>query len=301
MNPAHLLPLLLLVIPIIWGFYGYFKTRGEKKTTHINTTGDYWPLIINSAVLYALAFNIIFFIQELFLALGKRWLGLKAYLYHNNHNWEGQHPMDDLAQGYGAVSILVLACICLVIARRISMSTHWMQLFFLWMAYQGFAQSIPQFITAGTAPDTDTGQAFAYLGLTQQTGVIISLAGILLMVFICFRFSRWLLQLAPSPAYVASASSRFSYLFRIALLSSLIGVLLITPFRIMPWSRALLPVFVMLFSIPIVFANAWKAKPAYTINNHVNQRVFPIPVILLLVLLLVFQLVLARGVEVSRW
>jgi hypothetical protein len=69
-------------------------------------------------VLYALAFNIIFFIQELFLALGKRWLGLKAVLYHNNHNWYGEHPMDDLAQGYGAVAIFITAVICFIIAEN---------------------------------------------------------------------------------------------------------------------------------------------------------------------------------------
>ena len=103
----HLLPFALLLVPLIWGLYGFFKTRGEAKNILNADRKSTGVLIINSAVLYALAFNIIFFIQELFLALGKRWLGLKAILYHYNHYWEGTHPMESLAQGYGAAAILV--------------------------------------------------------------------------------------------------------------------------------------------------------------------------------------------------
>ena len=56
----HLLPFTLLLIPLIWGLYGFFKTRGVEK----KIPDDKKPagiLIINSAVLYALAFNIIFY------------------------------------------------------------------------------------------------------------------------------------------------------------------------------------------------------------------------------------------------
>ena len=28
---SHLLPFSLLLLPIIWGLYGFFKTRGEAK------------------------------------------------------------------------------------------------------------------------------------------------------------------------------------------------------------------------------------------------------------------------------
>lgn len=293
---SHLLPLTLLVIPIIWGIYGYLKNR-KQSTPSFEKPGSPWPLIINSAVMYALAFNLIFFIQELFLALGKKWLGLKAYLYHNNHNWEGNHPMQDLAQGYGATAIFITGVICLLIARRVKLSTHWLQLFFLWMAFQGFAQSLPQFITAAMAPDTDTGQAYTYLGITDSTGLLISIAGILLMLLTGKAYSQYFLQLAPSEKHILTASRRFNYLFQVTVAASVIGIMLIIPFRIMPWSRATAPVFVTLLSVPMVFANAWKAKVSYTINSKVNRKIFIWPVILLIGLLLFFQLVLAKGME----
>lgn len=295
---SHLLPLALLVVPIIWGIYGYFKTRSLNNIpSSSHSSPSAWPLIINSAVLYALAFNLIFFIQELFLALGKRWLGLKAYLYHNNHNWDGDHPMERLAQGYGAVAILIVGIICLFIARGMKRSPHWVQLLFLWMSFQGFAQSLPQFITAKAAPDTDTGQVFTYLGIGETEGIIITIAGIVTMLVIGASYSRYLLQLAPTTEQTDKPGKRFSYLFKIALVASLIGIVLIIPFRIMPWDRAIAPVAVTMISIPMVFANAWKVKDINPVNNEVNDKIFIVPVLILTAVLLIFQLILAKGIE----
>ena len=293
-DPRHLLPLLLLLIPILWAIYGFIKTR--KETRH-RISYPSIAIVINSSVLYALGFNIIFFIQELFLALGKKWLGLKAVLYHNNHNWYGEHPMDDLAQGYGALAIFITAIICFIVARAIKDSKHWSLLFFLWMSFQGFAQSLPQFITAFMAPDTDTGQAFSYLGLSQTNGWIIAILSMVLMLLIGVLFSKLLLHLAPSGLITDNARARFGYLFRIALVASLIGIFLIIPFRIMPWNRAVAPVFVTLFAIPMVFANGWKIKPIVPLNSDINKKIFFLPIIFLIILLLIFQLVLAKGVE----
>jgi hypothetical protein len=297
MQISHLLPFLLILVPIFWGIYGFVVNRKGARNVLLAKQRSGWIIVVNSAILYALAFNIIFFIQELFLALGKRWLGLKAFLYHNNHNWEGTHPMEGLAQGYGAAAILITGFICLIIAGRLKSSAHWLHLFFLWMAFQGFAQSIPQFITAVFAPDTDTGQAFIYLGLSYNTGVAISIFSIVLMLYITADFSKLFLRLAPNENYTATSANRFNYIFKICLVASLIGIVLIVPFRIMPWDRAMAPVAVTIISVPMLFANAWKVKPQSTINNISNHKLNIAPIILLICVLLIFQLVLAKGIE----
>ena len=84
----------LIAVPILLGVVNFFKNRrsaSEEKQA-------YFAALINSAVMFALAFNLIFFFQELFLVLGKKALGLTAYLYHNNHSWDGSHPMENLIQ-----------------------------------------------------------------------------------------------------------------------------------------------------------------------------------------------------------
>lgn len=99
--------LVLVVAPMLLGLAGLGKTR---RTTGGSVTGGaaarIYYLTVTSALLYTLAFNLIFFIQELFLVLSKALSpGLRATLYHNNHRWEGDNPLASLLQGTGAVAI----------------------------------------------------------------------------------------------------------------------------------------------------------------------------------------------------
>ena len=125
--------------------------------------------MINSAVLYALAFNLIFFLQELFLGLGKKALGLEAFLSHNSHTWAGEHPTALLMQGSGALAILLIGLICLAIFRFIQNSKSIWKLFVLWLAFHGLILSIPQVMIAYFDPGTDVGEALVgYLNLALQ-------------------------------------------------------------------------------------------------------------------------------------
>jgi hypothetical protein len=108
-----------------------------------------WKLTISSALLYALAFNITFFIQELFLVLPKALTpGLRPTLFHNNHTWEGENPLASLFQGAGALAIFLAGFACALLLRRGSERSTTRQLFLVWMAYNGFFQSLPQVVAA---------------------------------------------------------------------------------------------------------------------------------------------------------
>lgn len=279
---------------IVLALIGWISVSGSKQRHAIPKTG--WAVAINSAVLYALAFNIIFFIQELFLALGKYWLGLKAVLYHNNHNWFGDHPKELLAQGYGALAIFILGILLAIVFFAMKQNTGWVKLFVFWLAYQGLMQSLPQFGTAVIARDTDTGQAFTYLGWSDTAGYVLLWTSFLLVITISMYASGVLLKMAPSARHTETGRSRFAYLFRIAFMAGIIGMGLILPFRVPPLDRALAPVMVTMFSVPWIFANAWQAKKTPTRPNAVNEKVYMLPVIMLVMLLLVFQLVLRPGI-----
>jgi hypothetical protein len=251
--------------------------------------------MINSSILYALSFNIVFFIQELFLALGKHWLGLKAYLYHNNHNWEGNHPMEMLAQGYGAAAIFLTGVIFFFLAlitRRRQARWH---LFFIWMSFQGFMQSLPQFITASSTRDTDTGQVFTYLGISDGAGLAIGVVSLFTMLILGNHFSRMLLELCPEKV-ISNPTTQFKYIKTIALWPAIIGALLCVPFRIMPWNRAATPLMLALISVPMVVASAWNAKVKEGHDDVVNHKILITPIVALIILLLIFQIVLAKGV-----
>ena len=291
---VHTFMFILLLGPVVIGLYGFSQTR-KKLTPSSRIPFSTKALLINSAVLYALAYNLVFFIQELFLALGKKWLGLKAFLYHNNHGWEGEHPMTDLAQGYGALAIFISAWLFLFLFLWKRNSNKWSRLFLMWMSFQGFIQSLPQVHTAIVAPQTDVAVAFAYLGIGETgLGFLTAISGVGI-IGVALVFTRFLLEHAPGN-FLHHPKSRFKYIFYIALLAALLGAVLIIPFRIMPWHQMAAPFILFLFSLPWIYANAWWVKNVKTVSNEVNQKIKKEPIILLIILLGIFQLLLAPGV-----
>ena len=146
-------------------------------------------------MLYALSYNIIYFIQELFLALGKQWIGLTAYLYHNNHNWEGSDPRDQLMQGSGALAIFILGIILLFVYWLMRDSRSWWTLFVLWLTHHALIQSLPQLSTAPMDPGSDTGQAMVYLDMPGAVNIALAAASMLAIIGLSYLFQQIFLAL----------------------------------------------------------------------------------------------------------
>jgi hypothetical protein len=83
--------LVILVGPLILGLAGW--ANGRRAASDLPLHGPWRPAIV-SALLYTLAFSLTFLIQELFLVLPKALTPcLRPTLLHNNHSWEGEHPL----------------------------------------------------------------------------------------------------------------------------------------------------------------------------------------------------------------
>lgn len=283
----------LILGPIVLGLLNFRKNRKvivPQKTTH-------HVALINSAVLYALAYNVIFFLQELFLVFGKKALGLKAYLYHNNHGWDGAHPMTSLMQGSGALAIFVIGLICLVWFRVIRNSQGIWKLFVLWLAFHGLIQSVPQVMVGFFDPNTDVGQALiGYLDLNQTLLVVLSIASIIAIVLISIWFSRPLLEFAPTEVELDNPKMRLTYVRFIAVGAALLGCIFIIPFRIPPISQIIGPFILFIFSIPWIWSIAARIENIRPIPNSVNEKIRWEPILIMLGLLVVFRFVLAPGV-----
>jgi len=289
--------MVLLGGPVVLSLWGYFRSR--KIPVELNTVPDAFPtkLLINSAVLYALAYNVIFFIQELFLTLGKKWLGLRAFLYHNNHNWEGQHELTPLAQGLGALSIFLGGIIFLVIYLNLRKSNHWIRLFALWLAFHGLIQSLPQIPSGVIQPSTDVGQPMQYLGIGLEWSLLLSFLAVGAIIAIGLLFSRFLLEFAPSQNSVNHPVRRFRFLFQSTVLAALAGTILVMPFRIMPFWQVISPILLNIICLPWIFANSWRVSKVNLVPNVASKNMLLVPIGLLILLLVFFQIVLAPGVE----
>ncbi len=285
---------ILLAGPVIWGVYNMFTYKSLALPEGIFKKAT----LINSAIFYALAFNIIFFLQELFLVLGKKALGLKSILYHNNHTWEGEHPLSLLMQGSGALAIFLIGIICLVILRIISKSRSEWKLFVLWLAFHGLIQSVPQVLVVSMDPGTDVGEALVgYLNLSPTLLIVLAGLSMLFIALISVWFCKPLLGFISRDSGLNNPKGKLRYILSIAVGAALLGSVLVVPFRIPPVSQAITPFIVFVFSIPWTWSAAPVSQPIECSANRINERIYWVPIVLLMLLLILFRLVLAPGVE----
>jgi hypothetical protein len=258
-----------------------------------------WKFTVNSALLYAFAFNLIFFIQELFLVLPKALTpGLRPTLFHNNHRWEGDNPLVSLLQGTGALAIFSAGLFCAFLLKRQVGRSSTARLFLIWMAYNGFMQSLPQVVIGAVEPENDVGMAMAYLHLSAPAKAVAACIACMTIAATALWLRRPLLSLALSADEIQSARARSIFMFRAATLPALMAIPLIIPFRVpRNWIEvAAVPVVVTVIGIAWIQGGAWAIEDAQAqraVRSESNALAFGA----LLILLLIFQIVLRPGIR----
>jgi hypothetical protein len=292
--------LVLVTGPLLLGLTGLIRARGESAGAVPEPVKPWnWTLTVNSALLYALAFNLTFFMQELFLVLPKALTpGLRPTLFHNNHSWEGENPLASLFQGTGALAILLTGVACALLLRRGLGRSSTVRLFFIWMTYNGFFQALPQVVIGAISPRNDVGMAMNYLRLVTTAKTVAALVALCAIPAAALWLLRPLLGLAEDPACIASARARTRFVFRVASLPALSAILLIIPFRV-PRELVevvILPVVVTVIGIAWLQAGAWRVSGVTTVGgSSVGSIAYPLGA--LLILLVLFQLLLRQGVH----
>ena len=289
-----------LTLTIIFAFFGLLLPWGIALALRLRSRGSAvfvgemgWEPIVHSMLSYVLAFNITFFIQELFLVLPKSMVpGLEATLYHNNHDWKGNAPIAELFQGTGALAILVSGLIFSTIAAsRVRPS-----FFILWMAFHGLFQSLPQFVVGAIAGGNDVGRAYDYLGIGTVGETLMALLALAAMPVAGILLGRQFLAAAWDQRQLGSYCCRFGFLLRIAGLPALAALPIIILFRVpREWIEVLAPPFL----VPL-FGYGWLQLAAFRPAGANARGNRPESVVLLLVaavaLLAIFQLALRPGI-----
>jgi hypothetical protein len=291
--------LVLILGPSIVGLSGLLG-RHRPQPHHRSVVPRWnWRLTASSALLYALAYNLTFFIQELFLVLPKAFLpGVHATLFHNNHIWQGHNPLTSLFQGTGALATFISGALCARrLRRRPPASTAW-RLFLIWMTYNGLLQALSQVVVGALLPANDVGMAMDYLGLGPLGKSLAALLALVAIPAVALALTRRLLALADAPARLESARGRSAFIFGIATLPALLAIVLIIPFRI---PRELLEVLAPPLAVTVI-GTAWMQASAWRLRGTSPNGVAPIgsplyPLAALLALLLMFQLVLRPGIR----
>lgn len=240
-----------------------------------------------SVLLCALAFNLTFLWQELWLVIPKALTpGLHPVLYHNNHDWTGHAPVAELLQGSGAVATLFSGlAFCLVMAMGRRLSATW-RLFVFWMAFQGLYQSLTQLAIGTLLPGNDVGRALAYLGFGTVGHILLLVLAVAAMALA----GGWLARRVPQAGTRNSGYGQ--------LLAGLLSVVLVIPFRL-PRNLievALIPLIVNLVGLGWLILGMALARGRAGHGPPEEQPAIMGPALALGGTLLLFQLVLRPGI-----
>jgi hypothetical protein len=291
--------LILVVGPLSLGVQGFNVARRRPAGAPDRAGSWDWKLTITSALLYALAFNLIFFIQELFLVLPKAFTpGLRPTLFHNNHRWEGANPLAGLFQGTGALATLTTGLICVFLLKRRVGRSSAVRLFLIWMAYNGFMQSLPQVVVGSIEPQNDVGMAMEYLRLGTPAKTAAAIAALVAIAAAALKLRGPLLSFAEKPDDIASGRLRTAFMLRVAAVPALAAIPLIIPFRIpRNWVEvAAVPVVVTIIGVAWIQAGAW-AVEGVKARGGLGSKSAAYAFGALLILLLLFQFVLRPGIR----
>jgi hypothetical protein len=289
--------LLLVAAPLACGLLGWRRMRGAPASAGGGATADLRTTLA-STLLYVLAFNLTFFVQELFLVLPKAFLpGLEVTLFHNNHAWKGEHPLAALFQGGGAAATLLEAAVCAALLRYGGLRAGALRLLLAWMAYCGAFMALPQVVVGALSAASDVGMAMAYLQLGPAAKGFAALLALAAMPPIAVLLLRPLLALADDAACIADAAARTRFVFRIATAPALIAIVPIVAFRVpREWTEVVLPpLAVSLLGVPWMQAAAWRVEGV----NARGSATWPIawPLAADAFVLLLFQLALRPGIR----
>lgn len=301
MSPAALLIVVAALVvafvaPLLLGLAGIPSLRRERLTSPARWN---MKLALASTLLYTLAFNLTFFVQEFFLVLPKALTpGLRPTLFHNNHSWEGDSPLASLFQGTGALATLVLAIACVWRLKRNAGGSTTLRLFLIWMAYCGFFMALPQVAIGALNSGSDLGMAMGYFGLGAAAKSVAALVALAAIAPIALSLTRPLLALCDDAAQLASARGRMRFVAQTATLPALVAIVPIVLFRVpREWIEVLLlPAWVSLFGTLWMQAGAWRlrdVKPSTRPDDASIAWLFAAVV----GLLLVFHLVLRPGIH----
>lgn len=243
-----------------------------------------------STLAFALAYNLTFLIQELGLVIPKAFTpGLKPTLFHNNHDWTGHHPLENLFQGTGALATVLAGLACAAWVTLRPPRSDGVRLFALWMALLGVLSALPQVLIGTVIPQNDVGRAMDWFGLAPGAKLALSVVAVIAMAAACRWAAGRFLALGRSGAGPSS-------MLWTATLPALLGVVLIVPYRLpgAPIEILLPPGVAALTAAVWLQAWSWFVRPAGP-SADTNLRVWPLAAALAVVLA-AFHLLLRPGV-----
>ena len=258
-------------------------------------------IIINSTVLYVLAFLLTTIIHE----SGHAVLGYinhaEPVLHHNYvaylsdiHLSVSQKLSISLA---GPLVSLLQGLIVGVFYLRSKKQTL-CKLFLLWFSVLGFSNFFGYLMTGPIFQEGDIGKVFSLLNLPFLVQIIIAITGAAVLTFIAYKLTIPFLKFGYKQEWLSDPRSRENFLFKIIILPWVIGSIMIT-ILYLPVVAAISLIYP--FTSGMIFIFPWKhAKRVGAIKASDNINIGKSSVLLyfsLIILVFIYRIILVPGIE----
>lgn len=268
----------------------------------MNKKLPFFPHVINAALLYALAFNLIYFLHEVALVLAGAAMGNAPILYHNSMSYLNMaRPEQVLAFAFGPLAVLVVGGACWLALALRKRASHFTRTLLVWLGFHGlFLCFIQMPSVAFGAHPTDLANAIFYFApnaLVRNSFAALGFGG---LIVTGVAIAKLLLLHAPCDDALATPAQRRSYIFKFATLPWLLSALLILPFRLPPLEQAALPI-----ACGLVLLWPWllAGKMSNRLSSHLQapEKLNWGALVACALVLAFFRFVLATGVPIPNW
>jgi hypothetical protein len=259
-------------------------------------------IILNSTILYVIAFLLTTLFHELGRALAGAHFGARPILHHNYVDYLSISQLSAKNKVCIALAGPLVSLLQGILAGwvflKIKKQTLF-KLFLLWFSILGLSNFLGYLMTGPLFQEGDIGKVYQLLNTPLVWQVVIAVAGAAILFYAAFQMTVPLLQFSYKPVWVSDAKSRKQFALNILIFPWLIGATLVTILY--------LPVIAIVsiiypFSSGMIFIFPWKnAKRVHKIKCSKEVAIGKPSAVLyasLIVLIIVFRGVLAPGITI---
>lgn len=262
---------------------------------------DKAKITINSAVLYVTAFLATTIIHESGHALTGMAYESGPVLHHN---FVEHLSPDKLTVMQNVIIALAGPVISLVqgilagVAYLKSKTHNLATLFLLWFAVLGLNNFLGYLMTGFLFQHGDIGKVFMLLHIHLSIQVVAALLAALVLLFMAYKLTTPFLKFSYKSQWVDSERSRVNFSLHIIILPWIIGSAIVTV-AYLPVQAVVSIIYPAMSGMVFIFPwqNARQIKSVPLSQNEENGKISIIAVGLLVALMLIFRLVLAKGIR----
>jgi len=258
-------------------------------------------IIINSAILYVIAFLLTTVLHELAHSLAGFLCNSQPVLHHNYVEHFSINQLTDWQQVLVALSGPLTSLLQGLVAGSVflkSTKQGLTKLFVLWFSILGMFNFLGYLMTGPIFQNGDIGKAMALFNTPVWIQLIIAFLGAALLLFIAYHLTRPFLKFSYKKEWVDTRQSRKNFSFHILILPWIIGSTVMT-FLYLPIVAVVSIIYPFTSGMVFIFPwqNAGRIENVKLSNNRRIGQISYLAILFLVILILGFRLFLLPGIK----